>query len=198
MPDATTYVQKKQTTILCKMKDQAIGLEIAEMANAPNSPPSPHPRRGRGPSPVLLLHPARGHVGSHVPWAMGSQRTRGQDPNGAGHQGQGGVHARPAQVHPQDQGRQAGGGDPHHLDHRALGSRTKPSGSRAPCRGRTCATPISRSSRPPRRRTSPASRGTSREAGMWSGRPRASGRVGQTSRAAPRRSPAGTQAFSMS
>ena len=38
MPDATTYVQKKQTTILCKMKDQAIGLEIVEMAKAPNSP----------------------------------------------------------------------------------------------------------------------------------------------------------------
>jgi hypothetical protein len=38
VPDATTYVQKKQTTILCKMKDQAIGLEIVEMAKAPNSP----------------------------------------------------------------------------------------------------------------------------------------------------------------
>jgi len=38
MPDATRYVQKKQTTIYCQVKDQAIGLEIVEMAKAPIGP----------------------------------------------------------------------------------------------------------------------------------------------------------------
>ncbi len=67
MPDATRYVQKKETTILCKVKEEAIGLGIAEMADAPNRH---HPlirAEGGSPPPILLLRPAEGHVDPHVP-----------------------------------------------------------------------------------------------------------------------------------
>jgi hypothetical protein len=43
MGEDITYVQKKRATIYCKVKDQTVGLEIAELAKAPNTP-DPHIR----------------------------------------------------------------------------------------------------------------------------------------------------------
>ena len=201
MPDATTYVQKKQTTILCTVKDQPIGLEIVEMAKAPNSP---HPLI-RAEGGVLLrffcsTQPEATWVRMCLgPWEASELAAKIQTALDtkdkvefmlAPHkfirrtkddkQGEEILTTWTIERWVREQN-QAG------AEHPAAG---------VPVRRRSPARPGRRGAGV--HGTSPASRGTSREAGMWAGRPRASGRVGQTSRAAPRRSPAGTQAFSMS